>query len=100
MKETLLFNTSQDMSAALEKIQAAFPTVQLIVEGRDGSSGYPVCIDLGLVDEPTWCNWVIENGLFDACTNLVMLSMDPPGWMTLVFQSQQLKEEAKRLEGI
>jgi hypothetical protein len=100
VKETLLFNTSQEMSAALEKIQAAFPTVQLLVEGRDGGSGFPACIDLGLVDEPTWCNWVIENGLFDACTTLVLLSMDPPGWMNLVFHAQQLKEEAKRLEGI
>jgi len=100
MRENLLFASSQELSAALEKIQAAFPNVRLLTQPRDESSGFPVGVDLGLIDERTWCDWAIENDLFSCCDTLVMLSLDPPDWMKLVIEGHRLREEAKRLEGI
>jgi hypothetical protein len=100
MRETLLFDSSQEMSSALDKIQAAFPTVRLLNVDRNESSGFPVGLDLGIIDEHTWCDWAIENGIFDCCNTLVLLSLDPPDWMKLMLEGHRLKEEAKRLEGI
>ena len=100
MKETLLFSSSQEMSSALDKIQAAFPTVRLVSVPREDSSGFPVGLDLGAVDEHMWCDWAIENGIFECCNALVLLSLDPPDWMKLILEGHRLKEEAKRLEQI
>ncbi len=100
MRETLLFASSQEMSSALEKIQAAFPTVRLLTEAREDSSGFPVGLDLGVIDERMWCDWAIENEIFPHCNTLVLLSLDPPDWMKCLLEGYRLKEEAKRLEGI
>ncbi len=97
MKETLLFTVSSEMSAALEKIQAAFPTVRLLAEARGDSSGFPVGIDLGAVDERMWCEFALENGIFPYCSTLVLLSLDPPAWMAPLFLAACVKEEAKKL---
>jgi len=98
MREILLFATSQEMSAVLEKIQAAFPTVRLLSEAQDGSEGFPVGIDLGAIDLHTWCRWALENQIFQHCNTLVLLSLDPPDWMKLIMEAARLKEEAKKLE--
>lgn len=99
MRETLLFASSQEMSAVLEKIQAAFPTVRLLSEAQDGSDGFPVGIDLGAVDERMWCQWSLENDIFQHCNTLVLLSLDPPEWMKLVIEAVRLKKDAEKLSG-
>jgi len=100
MRETLLFANSQEMSAVLEKVQAAFPTVRLLAEAQDGSGGFPVGIDLGAVDEHMWCEWAIENQVFSHCNTLVLLSMDPPEWMQLLIEANRLKQEADDFSGV
>lgn len=97
MVETLLFPTSEEMAIVLEKLQATFPTIRLISRSYQDSAGFPIVVDLGAIDQRTWCQWAIENEVFTYCTTLVMLSLDPPEWMRLVLQAQRLKKQAKRL---
>ena len=98
MLETLLFATSQEMSSVLEKVQASFPMVRILPSARDDSSGFPVLLDLGAIDEGTWCQWAIENEIFSHCNTLVLLSLDPPEWMQVIFHAANMKDTAKKLD--
>jgi hypothetical protein len=101
MQETLLFTTTGEMLTALGKIQAAFPSAHLFLEPRNDSESLPVKVnlqlDLGLIDERSWCEWAIEQDVFNCCCVLVLLSLDPPEWMSYLWQAHALKERAKKV---
>lgn len=97
MEETLLFTSVYEIQNGLDRIQSAFPTVKLVQRPRGDSSGFPVGIDLGLIDQRTWCEWAVDNQMFGNCMDLVILSLDQPEWMRLIFEAHRMKLEADAL---
>jgi hypothetical protein len=98
MRETLLFDTYAEMPAVLQKILAAYPAAKLIQEARGDADYFPVIIDLGLLDDRTWFEWSIDNGIFPYCSRLVvLLATSRPEWMSYIIESQRYKQAAKRL---
>jgi hypothetical protein len=97
MRETLLFDSYAEMPVVLQKILAAYPAAKLIQEARGDADYFPVIIDLGLLDDRTWFEWSIDNGIFPYCSRLVvLLAMVRPEWMRFILESQRYKP-AKRL---
>ncbi len=101
MRELLLFARPEEQVAATKKLRIAFPDARLTPEARDSIDGqfYPLRVDLDLVQEYDFAEWVVENGLLSHCVSLALNACDPScGWMSNIMEAARLREETRKLE--